>query len=251
MELSFLAKLLALPLIVLITAALLSLSLSGSGWSFSSSDIGSESSDSISGISVASVGGPDNGITSCTAIDGSKSEVTGITSCTTTNTPIEEKEKEKKCDNSGRFELKENMIQGWGCIRGTNDKDFIQAIPDPGTGTGLDNIIFGKDKPDIIFSDVGIDTVYGGAGGDTIQGGAGNDQLFGKGGDDHIFGGSDDDLVVGGRGNNHLFGDTGNDVLKGGENSGANYFDCGDGLDVIIDFNPKRGDVTAGNCEIF
>ena len=67
-----------------------------------------------------------------------------------------------------------------------------------------------------------------------------------------LFGGFDDDLIVCGEGNNHLFGDIGNDVLKAGENSGANYFDCGDGLDVIIDFNPARGDVTAaGNCEIF
>jgi hypothetical protein len=48
-----------------------------------------------------------------------------------------------------------------------------------------------------------------------------------------------------------MFGDIGNGVLKGGENSGANYFDCGDGLDTIIDFNPAKGDITAGNCEIF
>jgi hypothetical protein len=48
-----------------------------------------------------------------------------------------------------------------------------------------------------------------------------------------------------------MYGDLGNDVLKGGENSGANYFDCGEGLDVITDFNPAKGDITAGNCEIF
>ena len=48
-----------------------------------------------------------------------------------------------------------------------------------------------------------------------------------------------------------MFGDIGNGVLKGGENSGANYFGCGDGLDTIIDFNPAKGDITAGNCEIF
>jgi hypothetical protein len=40
-----------------------------------------------------------------------------------------------------------------------------------------------------------------------------------------------------------MFGDIGNGVLKGGENSGANYFDCGDGLDTIIDFNPAKGDI--------
>jgi hypothetical protein len=143
-----------------------------------------------------------------------------------------------KCENS------KNVLQGQGLIVGTNHEDFIQ-------GSTLDDQIFGKDVMDIIFADLGIDRVYGGAGGDTVEGGPGNDQLFGEGGDDHLFGGFDDDLIVGGSGNNHLFGDIGNDVLKGGENSGANYFDCGEGIDIIIDFNPARGDITAGNCEIF
>jgi Ca2+-binding RTX toxin-like protein len=143
-----------------------------------------------------------------------------------------------KCENS------KNVLQGQGLIVGTNHEDFIQ-------GSTFDDQIFGKDVMDIIFADLGIDRVYGGSGGDTIEGGPGNDQLFGEGDDDHLFGGFDDDLIVGGRGNNHLFGDIGNDVLKGGEDSGANYFDCGEGIDIIIDFNPARGDITAGNCEIF
>ena len=143
-----------------------------------------------------------------------------------------------KCENS------KNVIQGQGLIVGTNHEDFIQ-------GSTLDDQIFGKDVMDIIFADLGIDRVYGGSGGDTVEGGPGNDQIFGEGADDHLFGGFDDDLIVGGTGNNHLFGDIGNDVLKGGENSGAKYFDCGEGLDIIIDFNPARGDITAGNCEIF
>ena len=142
------------------------------------------------------------------------------------------------CENS------KNVIQGEGLIVGTNHEDFIQ-------GSELDDQIFGKNVMDIIFADLGIDRVYGGAGGDTVQGGPGNDQIFGEGGDDNLFGGFDDDLIVGGSGKNHLFGDIGNDVLKGGENSGPNYFDCGDGFDTIIDFNPARGDITAGNCEIF
>jgi Ca2+-binding RTX toxin-like protein len=143
-----------------------------------------------------------------------------------------------KCENS------KNVLQGQGLIVGTNHEDFIQ-------GSTFDDQIFGKDVMDIIFADLGIDRVYGGSGGDTVEGGPGNDQLFGEGADDHLFGGFDDDLIVGGSGNNHLFGDIGNDVLKGGENSGANYFDCGEGIDIIIDFNPGRGDITAGNCEIF
>jgi Ca2+-binding RTX toxin-like protein len=143
-----------------------------------------------------------------------------------------------KCEN------RKNVLQGEGLIVGTDHEDFIQ-------GSTLNDQIFGKDVMDIIFADLGIDRVYGGSGGDTIEGGPGNDQLFGEGADDQLFGGFDDDLIVGGSGNNHLFGDIGNDVLKGGENSGANYFDCGEGIDIIIDFNPAKGDVTAGNCEIF
>ena len=223
---------------------------------------------SSSGINVAQADGFNNGFTSCTATNSGLLEENGVTSCNTANTAqadgsnngvtscntanTAQGDGSKSMSMCGKTqeEIHDNMIRGWGCIKGTNDRDFIQAIPNSSDG-GLDNIIIGKDKPDIIFSDVGIDTVYGGEGGDTVQGGPGNDQIFGGRGDDHLFGGSDDDLIVGGRGNNHLFGDIGNDVLKGGENTGANYFDCGDGIDIIIDFNPARGDVTAGNCEIF
>jgi Ca2+-binding RTX toxin-like protein len=148
-----------------------------------------------------------------------------------------------KCENS------KNVIHGEGLIVGTNHEDFIVGTDD--ILSVINNQIFGKDGPDIIFTGLGIDRVYGDAGGDTVQAGPGNDQIFGEGGDDHLFGGFDDDLIVGGSGRNHLFGDIGNDVLKGGENSGPNYFDCGDGFDTIIDFNLAKGDVTAGNCEIF
>jgi Ca2+-binding RTX toxin-like protein len=232
---------------VLTSATLLSLSLSGAGWSFSTSYIERETEDSFSGINVASAGTSNKGITSCTATNTQFED--GITSCTATNTQFEDGITSCTATNSKQFE--ENMIRGWGCIIGTDDEDFIQAIPNPSSDGDVDNIIFGKDKADIIFSDVGIDTVYSGSGGDTVQGGPGNDQLFGEAGDDHLFGGSEDDLIVGGRGSNHLFGDIGNDVLKGGEDSGANYFDCGEGIDIIVDFNLEKGDVTAGNCEIF
>jgi Ca2+-binding RTX toxin-like protein len=147
-----------------------------------------------------------------------------------------------KCENS------KNMIQGSGLIVGTNHEDFIQGE----TADFLVNDqIFGKDMPDLIFGEQGMDRVYGGSGGDTVHGGPGNDQIFGEGGDDQLFGGFDDDLIVGGSGSNHMFGHLGDDVLKGGESSDANYFDCGDGFDAIVDFNPAKGDVTAGNCEIF
>jgi hypothetical protein len=135
-----------------------------------------------------------------------------------------------------------NVIQGEGLIVGTNYEDFIQ-------GSFLDDQIFGKKGNDLILSDLGIDRVYGGEGDDSIQGSSGNDQLLGQDGDDDIFGGFDDDLLVGGKGNDHLFGDFGNDLLKG--DRGADFFDCGEGLDKIVDFDIKDGDITAGNCEIF
>lgn len=135
-----------------------------------------------------------------------------------------------------------NILQGQGLIVGTNYEDFIQ-------GSFLDDQIFGKKGNDLILSDLGIDRVYGGKGVDSIQGSSGNDQLLGQEGDDDIFGGFDDDLLVGGPGDDHLFGDFGNDLLKG--DSGMDFFDCGEGLDKIIDFDLKDGDVTAGNCEIF
>jgi len=74
-----------------------------------------------------------------------------------------------------------------------------------------------------------------------LQGGPGNDQIFGNSGED--------DFLVGGRGSDHMFGDIGNDVLAGGP--GADYFDCGDGYDMIMDIKLEQGDVTAGNCEVF
>jgi Ca2+-binding RTX toxin-like protein len=145
-------------------------------------------------------------------------------------------------------ENRKNVIQGRGLLVGTDHEDFIQG----NTADILQNDqIFGKDMPDMIFGEQGMDRVYGGSGGDTVHGGPGNDQIYGEGGDDHLYGGFDDDLIVGGSGSNHMFGDLADDVLKGGENSGPNYFDCGDGFDVIVDFNLARGDVTAGNCEIF
>jgi hypothetical protein len=44
-----------------------------------------------------------------------------------------------------------------------------------------------------------------------------------------------------------LYSDIGDDILSGQQ--GADYFDCGDGVDVIIDFSLNEGYDTAGNCE--
>src|SRR5918994_909392 len=63
---------------------LLSLSLSGSGWSYSS--LYMEPLQSSSGINVAQADGFNNGFTSCTATNSGLLEENGVTSCNTANT---------------------------------------------------------------------------------------------------------------------------------------------------------------------
>jgi hypothetical protein len=38
------------------------------------------------------------------------------------------------------------------------------------------------------------------------------------------------------------------DALRGG--SGADYFDCGEGIDEVKDFSKEQGDIVLPNCEI-
>ena len=44
-----------------------------------------------------------------------------------------------------------------------------------------------------------------------------------------------------------FFGGPGADVLQGGPD--ADYFDCGLGIDKIIDFDASQGDIKVLNCE--
>jgi RTX calcium-binding nonapeptide repeat (4 copies) len=39
----------------------------------------------------------------------------------------------------------------------------------------------------------------------------------------------------------------GNDVLEGGK--GADYFDCGEGIDIVLDFEPANEDIIKNDCE--
>ena len=54
-------------------------------------------------------------------------------------------------------------------------------------------------------------------------------------------------LFDGGKGDDHLIGSSANDLFIGGP--GHDYFDCNEGLDKILDFNPKE-DTVNNNCEI-
>jgi Ca2+-binding RTX toxin-like protein len=57
----------------------------------------------------------------------------------------------------------------------------------------------------------------------------------------------EESFVDGGKGDDHLYGGSGNDVLVGGP--GHDVFDCGEGIDQVLDFNPKE-DTLSTNCEI-
>ena len=125
-------------------------------------------------------------------------------------------------------------------IIGTPGTDVIIGLP------GSDNIR-GGNGTDVIQGDEDADRLSGEKDNDIIQGGLGSDQIYGGDGDDILTGGLDDDLVLGENGNDKIYGDLGDDVLAGG--NGADYFDCGEGIDVIIDFNLDQGDDRASNCE--
>jgi hypothetical protein len=45
----------------------------------------------------------------------------------------------------------------------------------------------------------------------------------------------------------NFMGEEGNDLLEGED--GADYFDCGDSLDVIVYYDPSKGDTHTNNCK--
>ncbi len=134
-------------------------------------------------------------------------------------------------------------------IMGSFGNDRISGTPRNNIIVALDgsDSIHGLGGDDKIQGNEGADQLYGEAGNDVVQGGTGSDQLYGGDGDDIMAGGVDDDYLVGGQGNDKLYGDVGDDILVGGP--GSDYFDCGEGVDVVIDFNLTEGDDSAGNCE--
>lgn len=126
------------------------------------------------------------------------------------------------------------------CIFGTNDKDVI-------IGRDGEDFIKGKDDDDNINGGYGDDKIYGNDGHDNVQGGVGSDILTGDDGNDVLFGGFDDDYLSGADDNDELYGDFGQDILEGGK--GADYFDCGENYDVVLDYDPGDGDILSNNCE--
>ena len=126
------------------------------------------------------------------------------------------------------------------CIIGTDDRDVILGLDGP-------DYIKGKDDNDNLQGGYSDDKLYGNDGHDNNQGGPGQDLVYGNDDNDVLFGGFDPDFISGGKGNDEMYGDFGEDMLEGGP--GADYFDCGENYDIVLDYDPGDGDILANNCE--
>ena len=143
-------------------------------------------------------------------------------------------------DNGFNIFIGTSTVDMADCIIGTNDKDVI-------IGGDGDDFIRGKKADDNLQGRFNNDRIIGDQGDDAIQGGPGGDYLYGKDNNDVIFAGFDSDFLSGGDNNDELYGDFGEDILEGGR--GADYFDCGENYDIVLDYNPRQGDILANNCE--
>ena len=135
---------------------------------------------------------------------------------------------------------------------GTKCNDVIVAChasaTDLASACGNGDIVRGFEKNDVIQGSVGNDELYGDEGNDKILGFQGSDKIYGEPDTDIIQVGEGADLLIGGNGDDEFYGGTGDDVSIGGK--GLNFFDCGDGNDIIVDFDPDKGDTQSGNCEV-
>jgi Ca2+-binding RTX toxin-like protein len=153
---------------------------------------------------------------------------------------------------------------GYNIVPGEKGEDPLTCwtIPDFGkgignlVGTSASDIIYGKDGLDVLQGREGDDILDGGNNDDVLFGDDGNDDLIGSFGDDQLYGGNEDDMldglfgndyILGGNGKDELYGNQGNDVLKGG--LGPDFFDCGDDIDIVLDYNVNEGDSISKNCE--
>jgi Ca2+-binding RTX toxin-like protein len=147
-------------------------------------------------------------------------------------------------ENSSTTNLVQNRVTvgsfGDDRITGSNGTEVIIGL------LGADTIR-GDGGNDNIQGNEDLDKLYGEDGNDLLQGGAATDQLYGGQGDDILSGGVGDNFLVGEQGDDKQYGGSEDDILYGG--LGADYFDCGEGIDIIIDFSIEEGDDNAGNCE--
>jgi Ca2+-binding RTX toxin-like protein len=135
-------------------------------------------------------------------------------------------------------------------IYGTNHADTILVKSNINLDAALFNshTVLAKSSDDIVTGSDQPDMIFGQAGDDLLQGGFGNDQLDGGDGNDALAAGPNNDYLIGGDGNDKLFGDADDDILQGGD--GADSFNCGLGIDTVLDYNPQQGDVITDDCEL-
>ncbi len=123
-----------------------------------------------------------------------------------------------------------------------NATGFIVTDLRPGSPTGTDTVIGGRDK--LRFGELGTqgnDLITGGAFDDLLEGVFGNDTLTGEAGDDSLLGGDGDDLLNGGAQGDTLEGGAGTDTLAGGNGDdsliggeGADLLEGGNGNDTYL-----------------
>jgi len=145
----------------------------------------------------------------------------------------------------------DNLIAtGCGVIYGTNHADTILVKNNINLDASLFNThtVFAKSSDDVVTGSDQPDMIFGQAGDDLLQGGFGNDQLDGGDGNDALTAGGGNDYLIGGDGNDKLFGDVDDDVLQGGD--GADSFNCGLGIDTVLDYNPQQGDTITDVCKL-
>lgn len=115
-------------------------------------------------------------------------------------------------------------------------------------GTPYDDLIYGRNAAENINGLTGNDIIFRKGGDDNIQGAQSDDKLYGEKGDDILMGSYENDYLSGGSGKDQLYGGDHDDTLRGGK--GANFFNCGNGFDVVVDFDAQNGDTRTKDCEI-
>jgi Ca2+-binding RTX toxin-like protein len=98
-----------------------------------------------------------------------------------------------------------------------------------GTGSGLDNDIYGNSSINVLSGGAGDDLMFGWDGADTLNGGAD---------DDNLNGGIGGDTLNGGNGNDTLNGDEGGDTMIGG--AGDDEYSVSQAGDVVTE-NANEG----------
>ena len=159
-------------------------------------------------------------------------------------------------------------LKGDDVIQGNNGDDIINGNEGSDSiqgGEGIDNL-FGGDGDDFIYAD-GSTSLVSGIGDEIAIVNTFNDWLLGVGqnfvtnidisingnGVGNVFTALNSNMLIfsesyldGGNGDDHIFGGSLNDVLKGGP--GNDFFDCNEGLDRVLDFDPDE-DTANVNCE--